>query len=133
MIRKITAEMVQHIHTARGLDKPGGEKTLEQRYDACVVGSGPGGSVAAATLAQAGLKVLLVERGPFLPADQFNFRVLDMSNRMGYREMTSGYRTMLYQGNVLGGGTGIYGGVAMKPPSFVFDEWKELSGDSADR
>lgn len=128
MIRKITQEMRRHIFAARDFSSADNDKLLAADYDVCVVGSGPGGSVAAATLAQAGLKVALVERGPFLPADDSNFRVLDMSNRMGHLELTSGLRTILYQGNAVGGGSLLYGAVAMKPPRFVFDEWKELSG-----
>ena len=93
-----------------------------------MIGSGPGGAVAAATLAQAGLKVLLVEKGPFIPQEQINFRVLDMSNKFGHVETTRGYRTVLYQGSALGGSSMIFGAVAMKPKQFVFDEWREQSG-----
>lgn len=127
MIRKITQEMRRHIFAARDFSSAENDRLLAADYDVCVIGSGPGGSVAAATLAQAGLKVALVERGPFLPADDSNFRVLDMSNRMGHLELTSGLRTLLYQGNAVGGGSLLYGAVAMKPPQFVFDEWKELT------
>ena len=38
-------------------------------YDAVVVGAGAGGGVSACLLAEAGLRVLLVERGPALPLD----------------------------------------------------------------
>lgn len=128
MIRKITKELRQHLLTAREAFAPQAETWLKESYDVCVIGSGPGGAVTAATLAEAGMKVALVERGPFFPVEESNFRVLDNSGRMGHLELTSGLRTLLYQGNGLGGGSLMYGAVAMKPPDYVFDEWKERSG-----
>ncbi len=99
MIRKITSELRRHIVPARELESsPDHKNVLTTTYDACVIGSGPGGAVAAATLTQAGLKVLLIEKGPFVPPQETNFRVLDMSNKFGHVETTGGYRTVLYQG-----------------------------------
>ncbi|ONK09917.1 GMC family oxidoreductase [Streptomyces sp. MP131-18] len=43
---------------------------VADRYDAVVVGSGAGGGVAACVLAEAGHRVLLVERGPWLTPEE---------------------------------------------------------------
>jgi choline dehydrogenase-like flavoprotein len=125
MIRQITPSGRRHIWSATTAPWRELEST---HWDACVIGSGPGGSVAAATLAQAGQRVLLVERGAFRPAADMNFSVLDMAMRLGSVDLTAGGRTTLHSGNVLGGGSVIFGAVAMQPPPHVFAEWAEASG-----
>lgn len=131
MIRTLNNYHRQFIVSPRDLQSNPAPALLSRDYDVCVVGSGPGGSVAAATLAEAGLSVILVERGPFREPHEFNFQVLDMSARLGHLELTRGYRTALLQGNVLGGSSIIFGAVAMKPPAYIFDEWKDVSGVSS--
>jgi choline dehydrogenase-like flavoprotein len=130
MIRKLTEDLRVHIVSARDAQSALFNQLLATRYDACVVGSGPGGAVVAATLAESGFKVVLLERGPFVPPEKIGFRVLEMSNKFGHVETTSGYRTVLYQGNALGGSSIVFGAVAMKPQQFVFDEWQRKSGVS---
>jgi choline dehydrogenase-like flavoprotein len=125
MTRQITPSMRRHLYTAGSAPWRELEWT---RWDACVIGSGPGGSVAAASLAQAGKRVILVERGAFRPPDDLNFSVLDMAMRLGQVDLTAGGRTTLHSGRVLGGGSVIFGAVAMQPPSHVFDDWAEASG-----
>ncbi len=127
MIRQLNDRHLSRIYRASSFAGDGNVGVLERGYDVCVIGSGPGGAVAACTLAQAGLNTVLVERGPFFAPDEFNFRVLDMSNRHGRLELTDGFRTLLYQGNGVGGGSLVFGAVAMQPPPFVFDEWREVS------
>ena len=129
MIRKLTDEHRRHIFSARDLNSSGDHKrVLTNVYDACVIGSGPGGAVTAATLAQAGLKVLLVEKGPFIPAEQINCVYSTCRTGSVMSRPLADYRTVLYQGSALGGSSMVFGAVAMKPKQFVFDEWHEQAG-----
>ena len=64
-------------------------------FDICVVGSGPGGGIATYALAQAGLKVALIEAGPRLRAGvDYNahgspYRNLEPRLKAGYRQPIS--------------------------------------------
>ena len=42
-------------------------------YDVLVVGSGPGGATIASRVAETGKRVLLIERGDFLPRERDNW------------------------------------------------------------
>ncbi|WP_020614907.1 GMC family oxidoreductase [Paenibacillus daejeonensis] len=109
---------------------------LQDTYDAVVVGAGAGGSVAAAELAEAGLRVLVVERGSWLRYDQIgadhlrNHRFTRYGHNTG-PDLNGHPRTMLdAQGNervsaphegdyhnnamTVGGGTRIYGAQAWR-------------------
>ncbi|WP_425145072.1 GMC family oxidoreductase [Deinococcus sp.] len=59
----------------------------QEHYDAVIVGAGAGGGVAACVLAEAGVRVLLVERGPWqgvgdLPADHLRSQRLSLGYQM---------------------------------------------------
>jgi choline dehydrogenase-like flavoprotein len=46
---------------------------MPNRYDAIIIGTGAGGGTLALHLAQAGKRILILERGPFLPQEKFNW------------------------------------------------------------
>jgi len=46
---------------------------MSERYDVIVIGSGPGGGTTAAKLAETGKRVLLLERGDYLPRERGNW------------------------------------------------------------
>lgn len=109
---------------------------LRDRYDAIVIGAGAGGSAAAAVLAEAGLHVLVVERGSWLRYDQVgrdhlrNHRLSKYGHNTGPEleghprtiRLADGSERMTrpYEGDyhnnamTLGGGTRVYGAQAWR-------------------
>jgi choline dehydrogenase-like flavoprotein len=108
--------------------------------DVCVVGSGAGGSVIAARLAQAGRSVLVLEAGPY--RNEADFRQLEAEGA----EMYLGGGMMwshdgaigLLAGSTLGGGTVINSMVSRPVPDAVRAQWAAegldgLDGEEFDR
>lgn len=130
--------------TVPGSEAPVAEKELpltpfdrlQDRYDAIVVGAGAGGSVAAAVLAEAGMRVLVVERGSWLRYGQIgrdhlrNHRIskyghntgpdLDGHPRTFLASDGQERRTLPHEGDyhnnamTVGGGTRVYGAQAWR-------------------
>lgn len=97
------------------------------RYDAVVIGTGFGGSVAACRLAQAGMSVAVFERGrrcdinPF-PRNWSNpFDGWLWSSNQGLFDVKLCQEMTVVQAAGLGGGSLIYANVQMRAPAAVFD------------
>ena len=101
---------------------------MADRFDVAIVGSGFGGSIAAFRYAAAGLRVVVLERGPAVPDHELvQSTALDDSFRI-YSRYQSTYlggdgETGLdvLTGTVVGGGSIVYSGASLRAPSFVFD------------
>jgi cholesterol oxidase len=94
-------------------------------YQAIVIGSGFGGSVAACRLAQAGVDVGLLERGRRyqpggFPRHPVRYDLMDWHHGGPYdvRPMRD---VLVVQGAGFGGGSLIYANVQMRPPAEAFD------------
>lgn len=99
--------------------------------DVAVVGSGAGGAVAAAVLAEAGLAVVVLEEGRHWPVSALD----GDEGRLGpelYAERgaraTRDLAVSLLQGTAVGGGTLINWMVMLRPPEAVLDEWTRDHG-----
>lgn len=99
-----------------------------QRFDACVIGSGPGGMLAATLMAEKGLKVLMIERGQYTPQkDTQPFSATELRDRYKNAGITAmlGTPTVNYvEGSCLGGGSEVNSGLYHRPSAAVLERWQ---------
>lgn len=100
--------------------------------DVIVVGSGAGGGAAAMHLAQAGLNVLILEEGPFVPTTEYSTSAAKMLKRM-YRDagtsMIMGKPNVVFaEGRCVGGSTVFYGGMTWRTPDNILHRWVSENG-----
>ena len=105
---------------------------MDPKYDAIVIGSGFGGSVTACRLSEAGLKVLVLERGrrwdhttyPRQPGDPWVWNQRKPATRNGWVDFRVFRGACVAQGAGVGGGSLIYANVQIEAPPDVFaDGW----------
>jgi len=89
-----------------------------------VVGSGPGGSIAAFYLAQAGLDVLLIEEGAEEIVPPFSLKELRLKYRGRGQTLAFGSPHVQYvEGCCVGGGSEINSGLYHRLPDPIREEW----------
>ncbi len=100
-------------------------------YDVIVIGSGAGGAVAAATLAKAGQRVLIVEKGAYHPEHTLSTREADAFEKL-YENAgvltTKDLGLVVLSGATLGGGTTINWQGSFETPDSVLAEWEDNFG-----
>jgi len=105
------------------------EGGLERECDVVIVGSGPAGATVARQLAREGVRVVVVEQGPWIAPDEFPdpmFRALaDMFREMA-AELTASWPPMpILQGVVVGGSSVVNGAICWEFPEHVYEQWCE--------
>ncbi|MCA8970731.1 MAG: GMC family oxidoreductase [Planctomycetes bacterium] len=116
---------------------------FEAQWDVIIVGSGAGGGVVAAELANQGARVLVIERGAWIPPDEIDQDELAMIARL-YRDGGAQTNTdadmFVLQGSCVGGSTVLTNAVCFRMPEDVrrrFEDYgwrltsEELSACSA--
>jgi len=105
-----------------------------RRYDTLVVGSGAAGSILALRFAQAGRRVLVLERGPHVDPRDFTDDEVDQYLRLyneGALQLATNFSLQVLQGMCVGGGTTINNALCLPPPGTVLDAWAERGIDRA--
>lgn len=101
------------------------------RADVCVIGTGAGGAVAAARLAEAGQEVVILEEGGYWRGEDFTEDEGAMTSSLyadaGARA-TDDLAIPMLQGRTVGGSTTVNWLLMLRTPGWVLDEWAAEHG-----
>ncbi len=108
---------------------------MTERYDVIVVGSGAGGGAVAHTLAPTGARILLLERGDFLPREMANWDVEEVFEENRYVSEDTWFDAdgQPFQPQVhyfVGGATKLYGAALYRLRPQDFGELRHVDGVS---
>ena len=95
--------------------------TAAESCDVLVIGSGFGGAIAAYHLAAGGARVLVLERGPWLTADEFDHDFKFGTSTTRIFDFVIGDGMSVLGGNCVGGGSVVYFATMPRAPRFVFE------------
>jgi choline dehydrogenase-like flavoprotein len=102
--------------------------------DVVVVGSGAAGSILAYRLAEAGRRVLVLERGPHVDPRDFVEDEVAMYLKLyneGALQVARDFRFQVLQGMCVGGSTVVNNAICFDPPPAVLDRWGDAGLDRA--
>ena len=99
-------------------------------FDAVIVGSGCGGSLVAAKLAEQGFSVLVVEKGQYLSRTELNGSEdeFDRLYERGGNLVAEDSGIAVLAGSAFGGGTAVNWACCLEPPYYVREEWSKKHG-----
>jgi len=105
---------------------------LSLSADVVVVGTGAGGAPVAYALARAGLEVILLEEGSYVPTPMFTqepSRMMQILYRDAGTSMMQGKPPIFFsEGRCVGGSTVINGGMCWRTPDHILEFWEKKKG-----
>ncbi|MDV2994700.1 MAG: 6'''-hydroxyparomomycin C oxidase [Chroococcidiopsis sp. SAG 2025] len=106
-----------------------------QHYDVIIIGTGAGGGTLAYRLAFSGKKILILERGTFLPIEKENWSALEVYQRERYHTQerwydTNGKTFRPATGYWVGGNTKVYGAALLRLRERDFEQVEHKEGIS---
>ena len=107
-------------------------KTIREEADFVVVGSGPGGAVAARELAEAGRSVIVLEEGPFHRPEEHGSHAMRTLKALyceqGLRHTRGNTPVRTMQARALGGTSLVNSAIYWRAPQWLFDKWRDQFG-----
>lgn len=108
---------------------------LDGHYDVIIIGTGAGGGTLAHELACTGLRLLLLERGEYLPREQENWDTAEVFGRQRYQADETWYDAedrpfRPYTHYWVGGNTKVYGAALLRLRESDFGEVRHFGGVS---
>ncbi len=110
---------------------PAVDGPLDLTCEVLVIGTGAGGASAAATLAEAGVDVLMLEEGPHVPAAEAPATLSKSMTSMwrgGGLTSTLGTQIAFAEGRCVGGGTEINSAIFQRTPDEILARWSAANG-----
>lgn len=104
---------------------------VDVRCDVCVVGSGAGGAVLAAGLAERGLRVVVLEEGGHYTRADFDMQEATAFPRLyqdGGTRATADLSITILQGRSVGGGTTVNWTTCFRTPERILRRWEQVHG-----
>jgi choline dehydrogenase-like flavoprotein len=101
-------------------------QVVDHHFDVIIIGSGAGGGTLAYRLAPSGKKILILERGTFLPREKANWSAAEVFSRERYFNTETWYDKngqdlKSAAGYWVGGNTKFYGGTLFRMREEKFD------------
>lgn len=99
--------------------------------DAVVIGSGAGGGVVAAELAQAGKSVIVLEKGSYNNEANFTLQEAQATQELFLKRGSLASKDLgivILAGSTLGGGTVVNWTTSFRTPDYILEEWEQQSG-----
>jgi choline dehydrogenase-like flavoprotein len=112
------------------------EISMTEHYDVIIIGTGAGGGTLAYRLANTGKRILILERGKFLPQEKANWDTVEVYKKDRYHtsevwiDDSNGSKIHPGTGYWVGGNTKVYGGALMRFRERDFDQVEHKGGIS---
>jgi choline dehydrogenase-like flavoprotein len=104
---------------------------VQRTADVVVIGTGAGGAVTAARLAEAGFDVVMLESGAYRTGADFDEREAELTEQLyadGALRTTDDASVALVQGDTVGGSTTVNWMIMLRTPDFVLEQWAAEHG-----